>query len=225
MSEDAGMVYSTRQAAEALGVGSAMLRRYAQTLEEVTGQEIPQTRRDGRQFTQEHLNALLQAKALVDSHNGLSVEAALRMATSATGAAEGLPVGLPRGIADSGTLAAALQEAVTEPILAELRDPNMALLFAALSEAVTKPLVAELRELRAEVMELRQGDAEVLELRARVAALEAQKVLPPGVNDARIDRVLEVEMQASQEHAAPPEDRPGVLVQVAQRLERLLRWK
>jgi hypothetical protein len=81
--------------------------------------------------------------------------------------------------------------------------------------------------LRAEVLELRQGDAEVLELRARVAALEAQKVLPPGVNDERIDRALEVEMLERQEAATAPEDstpadRPGVLVRTAQRLERLL---
>ncbi len=190
-SEDAGVVYNTRQAAEALGVGSAMMRRYAQTLEEITGEEVPQTRRDGRQFSRAHLDTLLRAKALVDSHNGLSVEAALRMATSATRDAEGLPMGVPMGsIADSAALIAALQEAITEPLVAELRAPNAALLFAALSEAVTVPLVAELREVRAE---LRQGDAEVLELRSRVAALEAEKTLPPATPE-RIDRALEVEM-------------------------------
>lgn len=123
MSEDSGVVYTTRQAAEALGVGAAMLRRYAQTLEEITGQEIPQTRRDGRQFSREHLNTLLQAKALVDSHNGLSVEAALRMATSAKSNGEVLPVSVPAGsITDSAALVAALQEAITAPLVAELRE-------------------------------------------------------------------------------------------------------
>ncbi len=58
--------------------------------------------------------------------------------------------------------------------------------------------------------------------------LVEQKVLPPGDNDERIDRALEVEMLKSQE-AAPEDstsaDRPGVLVRVAHRLERLLRRK
>jgi DNA-binding transcriptional MerR regulator len=56
------------------------------------------------------------------------------------------------------------------------------------------------------------------------------RALPPGVDDKRIDRALEVEMLESQEPATAPEDstpadRPGVLVRAAQRLERLLRWK
>jgi hypothetical protein len=175
MSEDAGLVSNTRQAAEALGVGTAMMRRYAQTLEEITGQEIPQTRRDGRQFSREHLDMLLHAKALVDSHNGLSVEAALRMATSPESAAQGLPVGVPIGsIADSAALVAALQEAITAPLVAELR---------------------ELRANRDEVQALRD---EVEALRSELAAARA---LPSAANAERIDQALEAEMLESQ---APP---------------------
>jgi DNA-binding transcriptional MerR regulator len=163
MSDDAGVVYTTRQAAEALGVGAAMMRRYAQTLEEITGQEIPQTRRDGRQFSREHLDTLLQAKALVDSHNGLSVEAALRMATSPESAGQGLPVSVPIGsIADSAALVAALQEAITAPLVAELRELRAevaalraeaatpkALPPAASAERVDRALEAEMQESQA----------------------------------------------------------------------------
>jgi hypothetical protein len=52
--------------------------------------------------------------------------------------------------------------------------------------------------------------------------LVEQRALPPGVNNERIDRALEVEMLESQAPATPSADPPGVLVRVAQRLERLL---
>jgi hypothetical protein len=62
---------------------------------------------------------------------------------------------------------------------------------------------------------------------ALMEQLIEKRVLPPGVNDARIDRALEVEMSKSQEAATAPEgstpaDRPGVLVWVALWLERML---
>lgn len=178
MSEDAGVVYNTRQAAEALGVGAAMMRRYAQTLEEVTGEEIPQTRRDGRQFSREHLNTLLQGKALVDSHNGLSVEAALRMATSATSHSDGLPVSLPMSsITDSAALVEVLRE------------------------AITAPLVAELREWRADRDDVQALRAEVAALRSELAVA---RTLAPGANPERIDHALEVEMLVSREESERP---------------------
>lgn len=198
--EDTRVVYSTRQAAEALGVGTAMMRRYAQTLEEVSGEETPQTRRNGRQFSEAQLRTLMQAKALVDSHNGLSVEAALRMVTQ--GEITAIPTGLPRGIADSGALVEALREAVTGPIVAELREPNAALLFAALSEAVTKPLVAELRELQADRNEMQSLRDEVASLRSQLAEARA---LPLPATPERIDGALEVKMRESQ---ADPEFSP-----------------
>ncbi len=58
---------------------------------------------------------------------------------------------------------------------------------------------------------------------ALMEQLVEQRVLPPSVNDERIDRALEVEMQASQAPATPSADHPGILVRAAQRLERFLR--
>ncbi len=70
-------------------------------------------------------------------------------------------------------------------------------------------------------------EVEVAALRERIEQLAERQTLPPGVNDERIDRALEVEMLESQEAATAPEDstpadRPGLLVRAAQRLERLL---
>ena len=106
-----------------------MLRRYAQTLERITGADVPHTRRDGRQFTEAHVRTLLQCKALIDANSGLSVETALRMALSA----------------GDGGLEHAVVPATTPDALA---------LADALRDAITGPLVAELRELRREVQEL-----------------------------------------------------------------------
>ncbi len=65
-------------------------------------------------------------------------------------------------------------------------------------------------------------EAEVAALRECIEQLADRQILPPGVNDERIDRALEVEMQANQAPATPSADRPGILVRAAQRLERLL---
>ncbi len=57
-----------------------MVRKYAVSLEKLSGQDIPLKRRDGRQFSAEHYAVIAHAKSLVDSNNGLSVETALKMA-------------------------------------------------------------------------------------------------------------------------------------------------
>ncbi len=80
MPEDDSTVYSTRQVADRLGLGTAMVRKYAVALEKLTGQDIPLKRRDGRQFGPEHYAVIAHAKALVDGNQGLSVETALKMA-------------------------------------------------------------------------------------------------------------------------------------------------
>ncbi len=80
MPDDDSTVYSTKQVADSLGLGSAMIRKYAVTLEKLTGQDIPLKRRDGRQFGPEHYALIAHAKSLVDSNNGLNIETALRMA-------------------------------------------------------------------------------------------------------------------------------------------------
>jgi DNA-binding transcriptional MerR regulator len=129
---DAEQVYSTQQAAQQLEVGAAMLRRYAQTLERLTGRDIPHTRRDGRRFSAEHITTFQKARALIDANTGLSVEAALRAILSG-GETDVIPANVPSSKLDT-----------TAPV-------------NALRDAVTAPLVAELRELRQEVRELQQA--------------------------------------------------------------------
>ncbi len=80
MPDDDSTVYSTKQVADSLGLGSAMIRKYAVSLEKLTGADIPIKRRDGRQFGPEHYAVIAHAKALVDGNQGLSVETALKMA-------------------------------------------------------------------------------------------------------------------------------------------------
>ncbi len=77
---DDSTVYSTKQIADRLGLGSAMVRKYAVCYEKLSGSEIPLKRRDGRQFSAEHYAVISHAKALVDGNQGLSVETALKMA-------------------------------------------------------------------------------------------------------------------------------------------------
>ncbi len=118
---DAEQVYSTQQAAQQLEVGAAMLRRYAQTLERLTGRDIPHTRRDGRRFSAEHITTFQKARALIDANTGLSVEAALRAVLSG-GATDVIPANVHSSELDTIALINALRDAVTEPLVAELRE-------------------------------------------------------------------------------------------------------
>lgn len=131
--DESEVTYSTRQVADSLGLGAAMVRKYALAYEAMTGQEIPMKRRDGRQFSREHFDVISKAKALVDSNNGLSVDTALKMVLSG-----------PENAAD--TLAASKTSNNTQ----ELMDT----LTAAIAKG-NEPLLAELRELR---QELRRGE-------------------------------------------------------------------
>lgn len=123
MTREPETVYNTQQVAERLGVGAAMLRRYAQTLERITGTDVPHTRRDGRQFSGEHVGVLLRAKSLIDANQGMGVETALRMAL---GTAEMAPIAVTPvvGHGNSPELADALTAAVARgnaELLAEVR--------------------------------------------------------------------------------------------------------
>ncbi len=129
-------VYSTKQLADSLGLGSAMVRKYAVALENVTGQEIPLKRRDGRQFSAEHFAVISRAKALVDSNNGLSVDTALRMVLAA-----------PESRADA--------------LAAPKASGNTLELVEALSAAVAQgnqELLTEVRELRRELNQREQRE-------------------------------------------------------------------
>lgn len=123
MTREPETVYNTQQVAERLGVGAAMLRRYAQTLERITGVDVPHTRRDGRQFSGEHVGILLRAKSLIDANQGMGVETALKMSLSPS---ETAPDALTPvvGYGNSLELVDALTAAVArgnEPLLAEVR--------------------------------------------------------------------------------------------------------
>jgi hypothetical protein len=154
-------VYSTKQLADSLGLGSAMVRKYAVALEAVTGQEIPIKRRDGRQFSREHFDVISKAKALVDNNNGLSVDTALKMVLSG-----------PENAAD--TLAAPRPSG------------NTLELIEALTAAVAKgnePLLAELRELRRELKQEQQ-----LEPPAKVEDPLKESIIVSAAK--RLDRLL-----------------------------------
>lgn len=130
-----GEVYSTKQVADSLGLGSAMIRKYAVALEKITGDDIPIKRRDGRQFSREHFDTISAAKALVESNKGLNIETALKMAL---------------GNSQMPQISPALQTA----------DRNTLDMAEAISEAIkvgNADVIAELRELRHEVKQLRIG--------------------------------------------------------------------
>jgi DNA-binding transcriptional MerR regulator len=161
---EAEQVYSSRQVAALLGLGSAMLRRYAVSYEQVTGSQLQLDRRDGRIFTQTDVDVLSQARQLVATQ-GLPVDTAIKTALDKPELVSVPPVGAPAVNAEA--LAAVLSQAITEaqrPLLSELQDMNQGL-----------------QALQAEVEALRLGQAEA-------------KSLPPGATPERIDRALEVEM-------------------------------
>jgi hypothetical protein len=117
-------VYSTKQLADSLKLGSAMVRKYAVALEKLTGEDIPLKRRDGRQFSREHFSIIARAKSLVDAHNGLSVDTALQMVVGESkSGAEALAA--PKTPGNTLELTEALTAAITKgnaPLLAELRE-------------------------------------------------------------------------------------------------------
>lgn len=118
---EAEQVYGSREVAAMLGVGAAMLRRYAVAYERLSGNTLELDRRDGRQFGERDLEVLSQARALVATQ-GLPVDRALEMVLGAPERAA-LPlaaVPVPNGEALAGTLAQALSEA-QRPLLEELR--------------------------------------------------------------------------------------------------------
>ena len=125
MAEQLGVsehLYSTREVASELGLGAAMLRRYASTYEAVSGDEITVHRRDGRLFTEAQVKVLSQARALV-MQTSVDVETAVKQALDKP--LQAAPVALAQSSAPgSGTLIAALTAAQREanaPLLSELR--------------------------------------------------------------------------------------------------------
>ncbi len=117
-------VTAAKDVATTLGVGRAMLNRYAATYEAVTGEKITISGRDGRLFSDSQVSVLIRAKNLVSNNHGLSVESALRAALALDpGGAELVVKGAQQslGAEDTGQLVEALREAITAPLVAELQ--------------------------------------------------------------------------------------------------------
>jgi DNA-binding transcriptional MerR regulator len=122
-------VYSAKQVAQALGISSGMLRRYALAFEEITGEIIKQHPRDGRQYDADQLATLQRARAFVTANSGMSVDMGLRLAM---GAAE--------------------QDVMTQPSINPQASPE------ALVEAFRRsqePLLEKLSSIEAELQALR----------------------------------------------------------------------
>jgi hypothetical protein len=204
-------VYSSAQVAKMLGVSGGMVRRYAMALEELTGEPIPQHARDGRQFTQEHVDALVSARRFVAGRQGMSVETGLRLALGLTDlpAATLSPTATTSGTVDVEALKAALGE-VIGPLLTRLQ--TVAESNAQLTESNAR-LTAEVAALRSEVaglkvlpaserpasVEERQRDVEV------VNGIEPQKL----EQESWMAAVALKALTAASELPATPRERRG----------------
>ena len=122
MAAEPEKLYSSREVASSLGLGAAMLRRYASTYETVSGDEITVHRRDGRLFTETQVKVLSHARALVQ-RTSVDVETAVKQALDKP--LQAAPVALAQSSAPgSDALIEALTAAQREanaPLLGELR--------------------------------------------------------------------------------------------------------
>ncbi len=121
-------LHTAREVASELGIGAAMLRRYAATYEAVSSDEITVHRRDGRLFTSGQLEVLLKARALVMRTN-TDVETAIKQA-------------LERPVTGEAVTLATSSALSTETLLQALTEAN---------RAATQPLLDEVRLLREQV--------------------------------------------------------------------------
>lgn len=115
-------LHTAREVAAELGLGAAMLRRYASTYEAVSGDEITVHRRDGRLFTSEQLGVLVKARALVMRTN-TDVETAIKQALEQPVVSGAVTLATSSAL-DTATLMQALTEAnkaATQPLLDEMR--------------------------------------------------------------------------------------------------------
>jgi DNA-binding transcriptional MerR regulator len=192
-------LYGAGVVADRLGISQAMLRRYARTLEALTGEQVYLHARDGRQYTQAQLDTLLGAKRLVDSNTGLKVEDAIRLALGDTEL--GLQVSAPslQGMTRDD-ISSLLRVAITEPLQAVLQAQQQ----HHEDELRAVQDTAE-RNSQAVLEELRRVRAELEKLNKEPTPLEA---LPPAE-----------QTQPVTERAADQEARHGPLVRLALWLE------
>ena len=141
-------LYTTREVASSLGLGAAMLRRYAATYETVSGDEITVHRRDGRLFTEQQVRVLVQARALVQQ-TSVDVETASSKHSTSRSRPRRLP--LAQGSASgSDTLIDALvkaQTAANAPLLGELRGIRESLERLEASQLVEPETTKQIKQL------------------------------------------------------------------------------
>jgi hypothetical protein len=131
------MLYSARQLSDELEITLQMLSKYAQAYTKLTKRQIKKQGRDGRHFTAEQREVMKNARDLVRTHTGMTVEDAMKRAL----------------VFDSAALEVESWGDTTGFDLDRLKQ--------ALNEAVTAPLIAEIQALRLEVAELSQPAAKV----------------------------------------------------------------
>jgi regulator of replication initiation timing len=205
-------VYSSAQVAQILGVSGGMVRRYALTLEELTGEKVPQHPRDGRRFSQEHVDALIAARRYVASHKGMSVEEGLRRALGMADESSAAP--LPRSLPSTSLdTAEAFSEALrryVEPLLTELQALRTS----------NERLADEVEALRLEVGELRALPG------AEVGRFSSAEVVEPqrAEQSEWVEEVSRHEAGLGVRRPTDGGDEDGVLVRLARRLERLIGW-
>ncbi len=110
---------TTGQVAQRLGVKPGMVRRYALTLEAVTGITLELDPLRGRLYPVQVVELLEATRAYLLNNSGLSVEAAMRVVTG-TSEGEVTPLSRVTGTLTPDDLREALR-AIMEPVAAELQ--------------------------------------------------------------------------------------------------------
>ncbi len=129
------MLISARQLADTLGITAQMLSKYVQAYTKLTKQQIMKQGRNGRHFNAQQVEVIKNARDMVRSNTGVTVDDAMKRALMFDPVPAAVELGTPGAPVD----------------LAQLDG----LLRAALRDEVTTPLIAEMQVLRTEIAELR----------------------------------------------------------------------
>jgi hypothetical protein len=115
------MLFSARQLSDELGITLQMLSKYAQAYTKLTKQQIKKQGREGRHFTAAQREVIKNARDLVRSKTGTTVEDAMKRALVFDSAALEVESWGDTAGFDLDRLKQALNEAVTAPLLSELQ--------------------------------------------------------------------------------------------------------
>jgi DNA-binding transcriptional regulator YiaG len=143
-SSDSEIMSSTADVAKLLGVGSAMVRKWAIAYEAVTGDSVRlRSKRDGREFSASQVDIISRAKKYVDRER-VKIDTALKMAL---GQADLVPTALDTSAEDLGSLE------ILKQFLARNDETNQLLLeeIRGLREDLRLSQAGELSHSRAEI--------------------------------------------------------------------------